>query len=664
MRSLILLTVCTVIFAASCVHGSIFFITDTNDSVEPTSLRGAIIAANASGGDNLIILTSDIYRLTIPGVDEYGSFTGDLDITNGSLTIMGASYPPAVIDATGLDDRVFQILSPASLALDNLVIQGGAAPGNTANSGAAEAGGAIYNMGTLVLENCVISNNAAGNGNNLGGSVSGTSGGGGGGIYNLGFLTMINSSVWNNSAGTGSGYHLGGDGGGIYNSGWCVLNSCTIHGNSSGPGGQAEYYISGGQGGSGGGIYNSGTLTLIYCTLSGNSTGAGANGTENQGVAPDFAPGGPGGDGGNGGGLDNAGDVWLTYCTVCSNSCGIGGNGAQSAGGAGSGGSGAGIYNGSNLSLNTCTIGGNTCGGGGEGADGFNASGAAGGSGGGGGGICNNGSLNVTASTIVLNQTGFGGVGGNTYDGFFNMPSGPGGEGGNSGNGGGILNTSSNSAVVIRDSLIALNTTSVGGVGGTSYGGETGADGSNGTGVDGKGNVLSQGFNLISQIDGLIGLTNGVNGDLAGNSASPINPLLSPLQTNGGTTFTYALLPGSPAIDAGDDGLLGPPENITVDQCGNPRKSGAHVDIGAFEYNGMLNGAVLSPLMTKTTIASGGLQFTFNAASGLNYSVWASTDLNNWMNIGSAAEISSGWFLCQDLDALNHDHRYYQIRYP
>jgi hypothetical protein len=270
----------------------------------------------------------------------------------------------------------------------------------------------------------------------------------------------------------------------------------------------------------------------------------------------------------------------------------------------------------------------------------------------------------VTACTIVLNKTGLGGNGGNTYDEFFNMPAGPGGDGGDGGSGGGILNNSSNSAVIIQDSVVALNTTSSGGVGGTSYGGATGAVGLNGIGADGNGPVLSQGFNLIGQIDGFTDFTNGVNGDLAGTGASPINPLLSPLQMNGGATLTFALLPGSPAIDSGDDDLLGPPENLTVDQCGNPRKSGAHVDIGAFEYNGMLNGAVLSPLLTETAMASGGLQFNFNAASGLNYSVWASTDLNNWTNIGSAAEISSGWFLCQDLDAINHDHRFYQIRYP
>jgi predicted outer membrane repeat protein len=71
-------------------------------------------------------------------------------------------------------------------------------------------------------------------------------------------------------------------------------------------------------------------------------------------------------------------------------------------------------------------------------------------------------------------------------------------------------------------------------------------------------------------------------------SCSPLlsgNPMLGPLQNNGGPTPTMALLPGSPAIDAGDDGVLGSPLFLTTDQrgVGFPRKSGAHLDIGAFE---------------------------------------------------------------------------------
>jgi hypothetical protein len=42
-----------------------------------------------------------------------------------------------------------------------------------------------------------------------------------------------------------------------------------------------------------------------------------------------------------------------------------------------------------------------------------------------------------------------------------------------------------------------------------------------------------------------------VNGDLVGTGASPVNPQLSPLQDNGGTTFTQKPLPGFPGHDKG-----------------------------------------------------------------------------------------------------------------
>ena len=54
---------------------------------------------------------------------------------------------------------------------------------------------------------------------------------------------------------------------------------------------------------------------------------------------------------------------------------------------------------------------------------------------------------------------------------------------------------------------------------------------------------------------------------------------LGPLADNGGPTLTMALLPGSPAIDAGDTALA-----PATDQRGFPRPAGLAADIGAFEY--------------------------------------------------------------------------------
>ena len=75
------------------------------------------------------------------------------------------------------------------------------------------------------------------------------------------------------------------------------------------------------------------------------------------------------------------------------------------------------------------------------------------------------------------------------------------------------------------------------------------------------------------------GLTNGVNGNHLGTAGSPINPLLGPLQNNGGPTETMALLPGSPALNAGS--TTGVP---ATDQRGLPRVVNGLVDIGAWQH--------------------------------------------------------------------------------
>ncbi|PYI92889.1 MAG: hypothetical protein DMF03_01655, partial [Verrucomicrobia bacterium] len=71
------------------------------------------------------------------------------------------------------------------------------------------------------------------------------------------------------------------------------------------------------------------------------------------------------------------------------------------------------------------------------------------------------------------------------------------------------------------------------------------------------------------------------------------DPLLGPLQNNGGPTQTHALLPGSPAIDtaapAGATDDLGNP--LMIDQRGFPRPypAGGGSDMGAFELQPVLS---------------------------------------------------------------------------
>ena len=102
--------------------------------------------------------------------------------------------------------------------------------------------------------------------------------------------------------------------------------------------------------------------------------------------------------------------------------------------------------------------------------------------------------------------------------------------------------------------------------------------------VDVSGSFDSIGFNLIGQNEGG-GFTffNGVNGNQVGTPAAPLDPLLGPLQDNGGPTETHALLPGSPALDLGDPVNFEP-----IDQRGEPRPQTNGPDIGAFEADGIL----------------------------------------------------------------------------
>jgi hypothetical protein len=95
------------------------------------------------------------------------------------------------------------------------------------------------------------------------------------------------------------------------------------------------------------------------------------------------------------------------------------------------------------------------------------------------------------------------------------------------------------------------------------------------------GNLGSLGHNLIGNTQGGSGFddTNLLN----------VNPLLGPLQDNGGPTKTMALLPGSPAIDAGDNTDApdwdqrgeGFPRIVGVIDPDNPV-----IDIGAYEVQG------------------------------------------------------------------------------
>lgn len=78
-------------------------------------------------------------------------------------------------------------------------------------------------------------------------------------------------------------------------------------------------------------------------------------------------------------------------------------------------------------------------------------------------------------------------------------------------------------------------------------------------------------------------LVNGVNGNIIGVAAN-----LGPLQDNGGPTKTHALLPGSPAIGAGNTDVCKFTPVNNRDQRNVTRLSDGKCDIGAYEVAGIL----------------------------------------------------------------------------
>ena len=92
--------------------------------------------------------------------------------------------------------------------------------------------------------------------------------------------------------------------------------------------------------------------------------------------------------------------------------------------------------------------------------------------------------------------------------------------------------------------------------------------------VNNGGTVTSRGYNISSDDGGgvLTGPGDQINTD----------PLLGPLQDNGGSTLTHLPLPGSPAIDAGDPEFTRPPYHDQRGSCFY-RVFGRRIDIGSVE---------------------------------------------------------------------------------
>ncbi len=182
-------------------------------------------------------------------------------------------------------------------------------------------------------------------------------------------------------------------------------------------------------------------------------------------------------------------------------------------------------------------------------------------SGGSGGGVWASAATTIAHSTIVQNRTGAG--------------ESQGAAGTFAGSGGGLMTPDG----TLIHSVIAANSI------GADGGGENAAKGPDLT------VYASVAHSLIGDNDGTDlaeAQTPDTNGNLIGSAAGNgvIDPLLGDLADNGGPTPTHALLPGSPAINAGNPESVAGIDGVPLyDQRGEPfaRISGGLMDMGALE---------------------------------------------------------------------------------
>ncbi len=326
-------------------------LTGTVSVISNTTILTSGNAVTLSGGDAVRIFTvASNINLSLTGVT----------LSNGRSTNGGAIYisTNATVQLTNCTLTANNAIGVGGTAGNNGQTNSGVGGNGSAGSaGTSGLGGAIYNSGTLAMQNCVFTTNNAtgGNGGNGGNGGAGELGGGNGGsganggvgfggaIYNLASLSARDCSFATNTATGGAGGKGGTNGGGSFP-------------------GLAGSGAAGGLG-SGAGIYSAQTITLVNCTFSdnqargGNSAAAGTLGNGN-------GANGANGASGFGGGVFNAGTSVATNCTFYNNKV-VGGNGGNGGygdyfyggnGGTGGNGTGGNFYSTGNATLVNNTL--------------------------------------------------------------------------------------------------------------------------------------------------------------------------------------------------------------------------------------------------------------------------------------------------------------------
>lgn len=348
-----------------------------------------------------------------------------------------------------------------------------------------------------------------------------------------------------------------------------VLSHCRILDNATLPG---EAKITS-DGGPGGGLYVAGsTVEVVDCLISGNSTGAGLDSRDEAG--------GSGGDGAGLYAIDSA--VTISESTIIDNTTGAGGRGSEG----GRGGQGAGLYV-VRATIEKCMIQGNTTGVGGDSTDTFRGTGGQGGHGG--GVFCQN-AVEMRDSLLSGNRCG---------------PGGSGATAGADGQGAGIW-----CAFGLIDHCTIVDNVAIGQK--TAVFDDTKAVASLGAGIlcsadtvvtnsilwgNAPDQIAGQDCDYVAfcNIEGDASLTGtgNISADpLFGQSGRWVDSSDPEVILEAGHAKAvwaggdYHLSSTSPCIDAGDVDYVGDVDGTDLD--GQPRVSGAAVDMGAYEVQGLV----------------------------------------------------------------------------
>jgi predicted outer membrane repeat protein len=581
---------------------------------------------------NVTILSGDIGTLGVPGDNVYHVVTGN---SSGSAILDGFTITAGNADGSTSNSFGGGLYKPGAgnLVLKNMIFK---------DNSAADSGGGLYLIGNSTLTNVsFINNSAASTGGGLyargDGSLTavrfkGNSSGYGGGIlFDAGSLTINNGTFTNNMTTN--------DGGAINSAGTLTINTSVFSGNTAylgagimAPEGNvtitnstfSNNATSGLAGGAG--LMSGGTVTISNTTFSSNvADGAGGalfNADPGTMTVKDSTL--TNNSGYNGGGIYNAGSLSVV------NSIFSGNHITQGSGGAianfqgtlavtdstfsnnnavvnpyflGGGGEGGAIYTLSALTISNSTFNGNQASRGGALSCNSNmgaitstdstyvSNSALSDSGGDGGAIFVNCHSTILKNTFASNTAAhYGGailaddniglmeITNSTFYGNVAL----------AGSGGGIANFGH---LAVSSSTFSHNNASNGGAIRNGLGGDLSLR--NSILANSVGGVDCSKSDSTPAVENISNLIETTGTDLAscGSSLLTSDPVLGPLQDNGGPTETMALLPGSPAINAGTN--TGCP---ATDQRGVTRPQQGQCDIGAYE----------SP--TVTPFKSGGTQ--------------------------------------------------------